>query len=133
MTKETFWEYIKSLENRDVFTVTENEKNTIKKVENTGSISDRVIIEKRESFPTREDLWSAFQLLTVQNKLNRIPDLEWLKEKRVSSIVFAILSTIPGVTVKDAGKNNPILLIDNCSNYFMPILIPTLSLHFHRC
>ena len=113
MTKETFWEFIKSLENRDVFTVTENEINTIKKVEDTGSMSDKVIIEKRESFPTREDLWSAFQLLTVQNKLNRIPDLEWLKEKRVSSIVFAILSTIPGVTVKEAGKNNPILLIDN--------------------
>ena len=31
MNLETFWEFIKSLENRDVFTVTENEKNTIKK------------------------------------------------------------------------------------------------------
>ena len=75
-------------------------------------MSDRVIIEKRESFPTREDLWPAFQLLTNQRKLIRIPDLEWLKEKRVSSIVFAILSSIPGVTIKDAGKNNPTLLID---------------------
>jgi hypothetical protein len=46
MTKETFWEHIKSFENRDVFTVTENEKNTIKIVEDTGRMSDRVIIEK---------------------------------------------------------------------------------------
>ena len=113
MNLETFWEFIKSLENRDVLTVTENEKNTIIIVEDTGSMSDKVIIEKRESFPTREDLWFAYQLLTTEKKLNRIPDLDWLKEKRVSSIVFAILSTIPGVTVKEAGKNNPILLIDN--------------------
>ena len=113
MTKETFWEYIKSLENRDVFTVTENEKNTIKIVEDTGRMSDRVIIEKRESYPTREDLWFAYQLLTTEKKLNRIPDLDWLKEKRVSSIVFAILSTMPNVSIQDAGKNNPILLIDN--------------------
>ena len=133
MTKETFWEYIKSLENLDVFTVTNNEKNPIKIVEDTGSMKDRVIIEQRVSYPTREDLWFAYQLLTTEKKLNRIPDLDWLKEKRVSSIVFAILSTIPGVTVKEAGKNNPILLIDNCSNNFMPIIIPTLPFHFHRC
>ena len=113
MTKETFWEHIKSFENRDVFTVTENEKNTIKIVEDTGRMSDRVIIEKRESYPTREDLWYAYKLLTKQKKLDRIPDLEWLKEKRVSSIVFSILSTMPNVSVQDAGKNNPTLLIDN--------------------
>ena len=66
MNLETFWEFIKSLENRDVLTVTENEKNTIIIVEDTGSMRDKVIIEKRESFPTREDLWTAFQLLTIQ-------------------------------------------------------------------
>ena len=113
MNLETFWEFIKSLETRAVLTLTENEINTIKTVEDTGSMSDRVIIEQRVSYPTREDLWFAYQLLTTEKKLNRIPDLDWLKEKRVSSIVFAILSTIPGVTVKEAGKNNPILLIDN--------------------
>ena len=113
MNLETFWEFIKSLENRDVLTVTENEKNTIIIVEDTGSMSDKVIIEKRESFPTREDLWFAYQLLTTEKKLNRIPDLDWLKEKRVSSIVFAILSTMPNVSIQDAGKNNPTLLIDN--------------------
>ncbi len=113
MTIDKFWEYIKSLENLDVFTVTNNEKNTIKIVEDTGRMSDRVIIEKRESFPTREDLWFAYQLLTTEKKLNRIPDLDWLKEKRVSSIVFAILSTMPNVSIQDAGKNNPTLLIDN--------------------
>ena len=113
MTIETFWEYIKSLENLDVFTVTNNEKNTIKIVEDTGSMKDRVIIEQRVSYPTREDLWFAYQLLTTEKKLNRIPDLDWLKEKRVSSIVFAILSTMPNVSIQDAGKNNPTLLIDN--------------------
>ena len=113
MKVETFWEYIKSLENHDVYTLTKNEKNTINLVEDTGRMSDRVIIEKRESFPTREDLWFAYQLLTTEKKLNRIPDLDWLKEKRVSSIVFAILSTMPNVSIQDAGKNNPTLLIDN--------------------
>ena len=49
MTTEKFWEYIKSLENRDVITITENEKNTIKKDEDTGCMSDRVIIKKQES------------------------------------------------------------------------------------
>jgi hypothetical protein len=113
MTIDKFWEYIKSLENRVVYTLTKNEINTINLVEDTGRMSDRVIIEQRESFPTREDLWAAYQRLTIQKKLNRIPDLEWLKEKRVSSIVFAILSTMPNVSIQDAGKNNPTLLIDN--------------------
>ena len=113
MTIEAFWEFIKSLETRAVLTLTENEINTIKTVEDTGSMKDRVIIEQRVSYPTREDLWFAYQLLTREKKLNRIPDLDWLKEKRVSSIVFAILSTMPNVSIQDAGKNNPTLLIDN--------------------
>ena len=115
MTEKTFWEYIVSLEGTKIYTLTRNEKNTITKVENSGGKSDRVIIDDRDSFPTREDLWAAYQLLFQLKELKRLPDLHWLKEKKVSSISFAILAKLPGVFVKDMGKNNPTLKLSNDS------------------
>jgi len=110
MDEKTFWNYIKSLEGTNIYTVTNNEKNTIIGVEDSGSNGDRVNIEGRDSFPTREDLWAAYQLLIGQNKLTRSPDLDWLSKKRVSSVTFAIIGTLPGVSIKRIGKRKPILL-----------------------
>ena len=109
MTEDKFWEHIKSLVGSDIRTLTDGEINTIHSVEDTGSKIDRVIIDDRDSFPSREDLWTAYQLLILQGKIRRIPDLGWLSDKKVSSISFAILATLPGVIVEGEGQAKPLL------------------------
>ena len=111
MNEKTFWNHIKSLVGTNVYTVTNNEKNTIIGVDDNGINGDKVNIEGRDSFPTREDLWAAYQLLLMQNKLTRLPDLAWLSEKRVSSVTFAILTTIPDVEIEGKGNKNPSLIV----------------------
>ena len=109
MTENNFWDHIKSLEGSDVLTLTDGQKNRIQSVEDTGSKTDQVIIDDRNSFPSREDLWTAYQLLILQGKIRRIPDLGWLSDKKVSSISFAILATLPGVIVEGEGQAKPLL------------------------
>jgi hypothetical protein len=46
-----------------------------------------------------------------QKKLKRVPDLSWLSEKRVSSVTFAILTTIPDVEIEGKGNKNPSLIV----------------------
>jgi hypothetical protein len=109
MNENNFWDHIKSLQGSDVLTLTDGQKNRIQSVEDTGSKTDQIFIDGRDSFPNREDLWTAYQLLILQKKLTRSPDLAWLSDKKVSSISFAILATVPGVNVEGKGKAKPIL------------------------
>jgi len=98
MLDDDIWSRVVGLKGRPLETYVEGNANTIIHVEDTGSPADKVIIEERETYPTREDIVAACQLLQMQGSLSRAPDLDWLATpaKRTSAIVFRIVGEIVG-------------------------------------
>jgi len=104
MDKTQLWEFYKSKEDRTIYTITRHQINKIISVEDTGHDSDELIIENRDTRPSKGDIWEAYQILVTNKSLSIFPDLEWLKRKRISSIVFALLAQLPGVQVIKKGR-----------------------------
>lgn len=95
-TDREIWKAVKSLEGMTLYTYIENSANHIKKVEDNGKNSDRVIIEERNTYPLKGDIIAAYRLLFSNKTLSRNDDLSWLAvpEKKTSSIVFRIIGEI---------------------------------------
>lgn len=107
------WEAVKKIKGTTLFTYVEKERNDIIDVEDKASNLDRVHIADRDFYPSKEDIISAYKLLTIQGKLKRT-DLEWLAtpKKRVSSIVFRIIGEISqDHTIFDDSKREPIIIL----------------------
>lgn len=98
MNEVDIWVLVKGLTGKTLQTYIEGEKNTIIKVEDTGSPKDEVIIMERNTYPIREDIVAAYQLFEKNKQLCRSEDLEWLAgpDKKTSSIVFRIVGEIAG-------------------------------------
>lgn len=114
LNKREIWERVMRLTNETLYTYVENEWNTIIQVENTNSRKDRVLIDERESYPIREDIEAAYDLLVIQGKLKRT-DLEWLAQpnKKVSSIVFRIVGEISKDHAHvDSSKREPVIILN---------------------
>lgn len=110
------WTRVIELEGKELFTYVENEKNTIIRVENNQKNSDQIIISERITYPSKEDIIAAYKLFTIQKRLKRIPDLQWLAEpkKKVSSIVFRIIGEISADHSQiDYSRKEPVLIHKN--------------------
>ena len=94
LTENKIWEKVRALQGETIYTVTNLAPNHIILVEDTGNSNDSIIIENRKSRPTREDIIRAYDILYQRRELERKRDLDWLVSKRVSSIVFKIISMI---------------------------------------
>ena len=102
-TNEEIWNAIVQLKGKTLYTLVENEPNHIIDVENTGSNSDQIIIENRNTSPIKEDVVAIYKLLFIKRILNRKTDLAYLElpEKQTSSIIFTI--------VRELTKNETII------------------------
>jgi hypothetical protein len=96
------WRRVVDLTGITLLTYVTGDPNTITEVQDTGSPSDRVVISNRDTFPIREDIIAAYQLLQTQGSLCRSTDLGWLAtpQKKTSSIVFRIVGEIAGSDVE---------------------------------
>jgi len=114
LKENEIWTKIIELEGTELFTYVDKEKNTIIRVENMNKNSDRIIILERSTYPMKSDIIAAYKLLTIQGKLKRIPDLEWLAQpdKMVSSIVFRIIGEITKnyTQIENSSKSPTIIL-----------------------
>ena len=108
------WNQVIELEGKTLLTYVEKEPNTILKVEDKNINSDQVIILNRKTYPIKEDIIAAYKLLTIQGKLKRTSDLQWLAkpDKKVSSIVFRIIGEISkDHSDIDCSKKEPIIIL----------------------
>ena len=120
LNKKEFWEAIKQLRGKCLYTYVDRNHNTIVYVEDSNKPTDKIIIEERETCPIREDIEAAYELLYKKGSLTRKYDLAWLAgpEKKTSSIVFRIIGEIEKdfievdtsppetISLKDFNKNN---------------------------
>ena len=121
LSNTEIWQKVIELQGKTLYTFIENERNTIIQVEDTNSSSDRVIILDRNTYPVKEDIIAAYNLLTISGKLKRIPDLAWLAQpgKLVSSIVFRIIGEISKDYIQiDLSRKIPILVLRDLSQTF---------------
>ena len=98
LTDDEKWEAVMKLEGKIMKTVSRGEINTIITVENNNLPDDKVIIKERTSSPTRNEIVETCHLLYKKRQLTR-KDLESLKLKRVSSIVFTIVKQVTGASL----------------------------------
>lgn len=108
------WAKVVELKDQTLFTYVEHESNTISLVEDNNKKTDRVIILERDTFPTREDITTAYKLMLIRKELNRKTDLEWLAHpsKKVSSIVFRIIGEISKCHTRlDLSKREPVIIL----------------------
>jgi hypothetical protein len=114
LSKKKVWKRVMLLKGETLHTYVGNESNTIIQVENTNTRKDRVLIDERETFPIREDIEAAYELMIIQGKLKRT-DLVWLAHpgKLVSSIVFRIVGEIANDhTQVDFSKKEPVIILN---------------------
>lgn len=102
ISEDEIWSRVKALEGRQLFTYVHKEPNTIEQVEDTGKPTDRVLVRERCTFPERQHIVAACQLLLQEGRLCRKTDLDWLADPRykTSSIVFRIVGEIFSDRVK---------------------------------
>ncbi len=112
------WKRVVKLTGKTLLTYVTAEANTITEVQDTGSLSDVVLIRERNTFPTRQDVVAAYQLLETQGCLCRATDLAWLAspEKKTSSIVFRIVGEIVGEDAKLTTKGPETLVLKRLSD-----------------
>ena len=114
LSENEIWEHVKSLIGRTLLTYVEDKENTILEVKDTGSPKDEVVIRERSTYPIREDIVAACQLLERNKSLCRSFDLYWLAgpEKKTSSIVFRIVGEIYGDRAKLIKRRPETLILE---------------------